>query len=125
MSESLEIVGLHSDTNGGSRISHAVHGNHLKEGDILRLASCIVECHGKMERAIKCMKVVDGINTCTVACVSCNHMTSPKVWDHLNEFVQVSEIHASSKNSHKWSNKVANHGVALVKILAEDNSRNK
>ena len=32
---------------------------------MLGVMSCVMECKGETERAIKCTKVVDGVGTCT------------------------------------------------------------
>ena len=57
MEPDLEIVGLRSHTNGRSCCVHATCGEHVVEGDVLRLVEDVVEIDGKAETAIKCVKV--------------------------------------------------------------------
>ena len=47
----------------------------------------------------------------------------PKVQQHLNKFVQVSELHSLSKNTHKGSKLEANDGMALMELLLENKGR--
>ena len=50
---------------------------------------------------MKCVKVIGGVDACTVAFVSCNCMCPDKAQAHMNEFVLMSEVCAGSKNTHK------------------------
>ena len=69
MNADLEIVGLESNTNGRSCTVHSVCGQAIAVGDVLRLVGCIVQIDNITEDAIKCVKVIDGVDTCTVAFV--------------------------------------------------------
>ena len=70
--------------------------------------------------AIKCVKVIEGQDTCTIGFVPRVSMSLPKVQQRLNKFAQVCKIHSSSKNTYKHSKSKANHSMALVQLLPED-----
>ena len=63
--------------------------------------------------------------TCTVAFVARQFMALPKVQAHHDKFVQVSETHADSWNTHKHLKAKANCGVASVKLIDKDSGGNK
>ena len=117
MSLFLEIVGLHGETNGRSCNVHALCGEHVAVGDVLRMVPCIVQHNREDKNAVKFAKVVDGVDACTVAFLPCHCMSLPKVLGHMNKFAQVAEIHSDSKNAHKRSKAMANSGVASVTLL--------
>ena len=125
MSSELEIVGLDGDANGRSCTAHDVCGEHVAVGDALRLVRCIVTHNDIDKVAIKCVKVIDGVDTCTVACVPHILMQLPKEQTHINKFVQVSELHLQSKSACKSAKSEANCGMAAVKLLPEDEGRNE
>lgn len=125
MADILEIVGLYSDTNGRSCSVHAICGDHVNVGDVLRLVATVVDYKGSLEPAVKCVKVVDGTDACTVAFVPRNLSDLPKVKEHLNKFVQVTELYAESKNTYKRSKAKANYGVAAVRLLSEEKGRDE
>ena len=113
MSLFLEIIGLHSETNGRSFNVHAFCGEHVAVG----MVPCIVQCNGEDDNAVKFAKVVDAVDACTVAFLPCHYMSLPKVQGHMSKFVQVAEIHANSRNAHKRSKAMANCGVASMTLL--------
>ena len=78
MSESLEIVGLHSDANGRSCFMHVICRDHVELADAVRLTPTVIEHQGIEEAAIKCAKVVDGVGTCTVTFVPKTVHDSPQ-----------------------------------------------
>ena len=112
----LEIVALCSNTNGRSCSVHAICGEHVEPGDVLRLVKTVVECNRVPEEAIKCIKVVNGVDNCTVSFVPHNCICLPKAQEHLNKFVQVEELCHSLKNAHKQSKAAANCRVAPVQL---------
>ena len=69
MSSKLEIIGLDNDTDSRSCTAHDGCGEHVAAGDALHLVRCVVTCNDVDKVAIKCVKVIDGVDTCTVACV--------------------------------------------------------
>ena len=94
-------------------------------GDVLWLVATLIEQNGEYEHAIKCVKVVYGVDTCTVAFAPCNHMSLDEVKAHTNKFVQASKIYAGSNNTHKRSKAAANFGVALVKLPSKEEGRDE
>ena len=125
MSSELEIVGLDGDANGRSCTAHDVCGEHVAVGDALHLVHCIVTCNDVDEVAIKCVKIIDGVDTCTVACVPRILMQLPKAQAHINKFVQVSELCSQSKSACKCTKSEANYGMAAMQLLLEDEGRNE
>ena len=123
MSECLEISGLHNGTNGKSCSMCAICGDHIKSGDTVRLVPMAIECQDIEEVAVKCVKVVDGLNGCTVAFVPRNCMEPPKDKNHFDGFAQVVDVHSESKSSHKQPRAKANDGFAKSKSLSECNGR--
>jgi len=65
----LEIVGLKSSTNGRSCCLHSCCGEEVTIGTILRLVKCTVAVDGTVEEAVKCVRVIEGIDGCTVGFV--------------------------------------------------------
>ena len=102
---------------------HAICGDHVEPNDVLWLVSCVVNCKGVDDRAIKCVKMVDGVHT--VEHLSCICMESPKVQSYVNEFVQVEEIHSTSNDTHKQSEACASCSVASVSILDQNEGRDE
>ena len=120
----LEIVGLNSCTNGRSCSLHPICGKSVVVGDVLRLVECIVTINNNTETAIKCVKVVDGVDTCTVAYVPRVVAKLEHVQDHLNKFVQVVELYGEAENSFKWSKSHRNLGMASCALLRDEYGRN-
>ena len=94
-------------------------------GNVLCLVECAVQCNGIKKMAIKCVKVTDGQDTCTVAFVPRVTMNLPKAQQHLNKFVQVLELCNGSKNTHKQSKSEASCGIVAIKLPLEDGGRNE
>ena len=62
-----EIVGIHGNMNDGFCSAIAVCDVHVLAEDVLRLISCIMNDKRVDEKSMKCIKVVDGMDSCTVA----------------------------------------------------------
>ena len=122
MASFIEIVGLESSTNGRSCNMHETCGESVGVGDVLRLTDCVPEHNKINKRAAKFVKIIDGQDTCSVAFVPRVTKNLPKVQQHLNKFVQVSDTHIGLKNFHKQSKSEANHRMAVIKLLLEDAS---
>lgn len=115
----LEIVGLFSSTNGRSCSAHQCCGKEVKKGDILRLVKTVVTVNMAPEEAIKLVRIIDGVDGCTVAFV-------PRVWTNLNmvkrninKFVVVQELYEHSSNVSKRMKSKRNLGVAGCIYLDE------
>jgi hypothetical protein len=119
MSAELEIVGLHSATNGRSCCQHATCGYHVACGDILRLVKTVVTVNGITEEAIKLVKVADGTESCTVAFVPRLFASLPKTLDRVGKFCQVVELYDTSDNTHKRRLSKQNYGMASVVYLED------
>lgn len=116
----FEIVGLNSSTNGRSCCLHDCCGQDVEVGDVLRLVKCSVSVDGVVEEAVKLVKVVDGVDQCTVAFVPRVLMNLPAVKKQLNKFVQVSELYDSSTSTYKKDKSYKNCGMASVATLDEE-----
>ena len=103
----FEIVGLHHSSNGRSCSIHQRCGSSVLVGDVLRLVNTTVTVDGVDEPAIKCVKVIDGIDTCTVAFVPRVQAQLSKVKDNINRFVQVVELYTDSDSPYKRSSIIA------------------
>ena len=121
----LEVVGLESGSNGRSCTIHRACGRSVEVGDVLRLVRCTVDVDGSAEEAIKCVKVVDSVDTCTVAYVPRVQARLAKVEEHLNKFVQVVEVYADSDSAYKKSKAAGNRGMASVAFLREGQYRDE
>ena len=116
----FEIVGLLSSTNGRSCTLHDCCGKEVEVGDVLRLVACTVSVDGVVEEALKLVRVLDGVDQCTVAFVPRVLMSLPAVKNHINKFVQVSELYKESENSYKRDKSYKNCGMAKVSTLDEE-----
>ena len=121
----LEIVGLESSSNGRSCTIHRACGMGVAVGDVLRLVRCTVSVNRETEEAVKCVKVVDSVDTCTVAYVPRVQARLAKVEGHINKFVQVVELYDGSANAYKQAKSTSNHGMASVAFLKEDQFRDE
>ena len=93
-------------------------------GDVLCLVECVVTIDNKTESAVKCVKVVDDVDTCTVAYVPRLIAKLEHVQGHLNKFVQVVELYGEADNSFKRSKSHRNLGMASCALLHDENGRN-
>eukprot|EP00977_Amphora_coffeiformis_P015908 scaffold4786_cov198-Amphora_coffeaeformis.AAC.20 len=75
---------------------------------------------GTVEDAIKLVKVVHGVDQCTVGFVPRVLMTLPAVKNKMNKFVQVSELYHESDNTYKRDKAYKNCGMARVSTLDEE-----
>ena len=116
----FEIVGLLSSSNGRSCTLHDCCGQDVNVGDVLRLVGCTVSMEGRVEDAVKLVKVVDGLDLCTVAFVPRVLMSLPAVKNQMNKFVQVSELYRDSDNTYKRDKSYKNCGMARVSTLDEE-----
>ena len=131
MKPDLEIVGLGSHANERSCTVHAIFGENVIEGDVLRLVERCTQacrkrclCGWKIENAIKCVNVEQGVDGCTVAFVRRIYQQQGHVQAHINKFVTVLELYGSSNNICKYSLNNCNFGMAFV-VFLNDDTRNK
>eukprot|EP00977_Amphora_coffeiformis_P014062 scaffold3846_cov108-Amphora_coffeaeformis.AAC.10 len=81
---------------------------------VMRLVACTVSVDGAVEEAIKVVKVVDGVDQCTVGFVHHVLMSLPAVKNHVNKFVQVSELYHDSDNTYKKDKSYKNYGMICM-----------
>ena len=125
MNADLEIIGLESNTNCRSCTVHSVCGQAIAVGDVLRLVGCVVQIDNITEDAIKCVKVIDGVDTCTVAFVPRVIARTRHVSQHLNKFIQVVKLYKDSPNSYKRSKLHQNKGIAACAFLDDNIGRDE
>eukprot|EP00977_Amphora_coffeiformis_P015470 scaffold4511_cov171-Amphora_coffeaeformis.AAC.36 len=118
--QDFEVVGLLSSSNGRCCTIHHCCGEEVEVGDVLRLVACTVSVDGAVEEAIKVIKVVDGVDQCTVGFVPRVLMSLPAVKNHVNKFVQVSELYHDSDNTCKKDKSYKNCGMARVSTLDKE-----
>jgi hypothetical protein len=95
------IVGLYGSTNGRSCCFHKTCGKDVEVGSLVRLVRTVVNINGETESAFKLVKIVDGIDGCTIGFVPRVQSRLPKVVDCLDRFAVVQELYSSSKCSYK------------------------
>lgn len=108
----LEIVGLLVNSNGRSCCAHETCGTVVNEGDVLRLKKCIVTTSpNSVKEAIRCVRIVHGVESCIVAYVPRSLMNHPAVIRNINGYVQVIELYSTSTNSMKRWKSHQNRGI--------------
>jgi hypothetical protein len=113
----LEIVGLLSSSNGRSCSCHPVCGESVVVGDVLRLVRTVVSVNGRVEPAVKLVKVTDGFDGCSVAFIPRIQMNLPKVIQNITKFCIVKELYSDSVNNYKRALSHKNAGMAGVVLL--------
>eukprot|EP00977_Amphora_coffeiformis_P019130 scaffold6915_cov170-Amphora_coffeaeformis.AAC.7 len=93
----FEIVGLPSSNNGRRCCLYECCGKEVFVGDVLQLVACTVAVEEVVEDAIKLVKVVEGIDQCTV-----------------------SELYHNSDNTYKRDKSYKNCGTERVSTLDEE-----
>jgi hypothetical protein len=86
-------------------------------GSLLRLVRTVVDINGQSESAIKLLKIVDGVDGCTIGFVPRVQSRLPKVVDCLDRFAVVRELYSSSKCSYKREKSIQNRGMASATLL--------
>ena len=113
----IEIVGLNAENYGRSCVAHSCCGQHVVVGDLLRLVDCVVTVDGFIQGAIKCVKIVEGTEACTVEFVPRTLARNERIQERTGEFVQVLELYANSESSHKRKKSYGNKGMASCIFL--------
>jgi hypothetical protein len=114
----FEIVGLFSSSNGWFCCSHKVCGQHVCVGDVLRLVRTVVDVGEVSEEAIKLVRIIDGMDGCTVGFVPRVQSRLPNVVANLNKFCIVQELYHSSSSSYKRKKGEKNQGMASAILLS-------
>ena len=122
----VEIVGLHERTFGRSCTTHECCGRTIQVGDVLRLVSMYIPIPPQDvvdgvvdEYAIKVTKIEDGVDMCTVGFIPRYAIRVPHVRQHVNKFVQVTEVYDNSSNLYKKDLSIQNRGMASAAFINE------
>ena len=83
----FEIVGLYGSSNGRSCCFHMACGKDVEVGNVLCLVRTVVDINDNTELAIKLVKIVDGVDGCTIGFIPRVQSRIPKVVDCLNKFI--------------------------------------
>ena len=67
----------------------------------MRLVKCVVTRNGELEDAIKCVRIIDGTDSCTAAFVPRSMVNDVRLETALDSFVQVLELYDDSESQHK------------------------
>jgi hypothetical protein len=113
----FEIVGLFSNSNGRFCCCHRVCGEHVVEGDVLRLVMTVVSIGEEVEEAVKLVRIMDGMDGCTVGFIPRVQSRLPKVLQNINKFCVVHELYNSSSSTYKRKKGEKNHGMASAILL--------
>jgi hypothetical protein len=92
----FEIVGLFSNSNGCFCCCHWVCGEHVVEGDVLWLVMTVVSIGEGVEKAVKLVRIMDGMDGCTVGFIARVQSRLPKVLQNINKFCIVHELYHST-----------------------------
>ena len=115
----LEIVGLHASSNGRSCSVHTCCGDHVVVGDLIRLVKCLVSINGgEVEESIKCVRIFQGTDTCTIGFIPRSVANSDKVKAELGCFMQVIELYDDSSSNYKRRKSDFNKGMAACILLS-------
>jgi hypothetical protein len=72
---------------------------------------------GQAEQAVKCVRVMDGVDGCTVAFVPKTFLHLPLVANNINKFVLVKDLYRDSHNLYKREKSSRNFGMASCIFL--------
>jgi hypothetical protein len=97
----IEVCGLTKLDNGRSCTIHLCCGKFVTVGDVLRLRETVVGIAGYPEAAIKLVKIIDGLEGCTVAYIPRTHIKRQLIINQMNRFCIVTELYNDSKNTYK------------------------
>jgi hypothetical protein len=81
------------------------------------LVRTVVDIDGRAEVAIKLVRIIEGIDGCTVGFVPRVHSKLPKVVGCLDKFAVVRELYSSSHSSHKQEKSIKKRGMASACLL--------
>jgi hypothetical protein len=74
--------------------------------------------NGELQDAIKCVRIIDGTDSCTAAFVPRSMIKNIKIETQLDSFVQVLELYDDSESSHKRRKSHFNKGMAACIFIA-------
>ena len=117
----FEIVGLHHNSQGRCCTMHSHCGMHVLEGDVLRLVRCITQINEDTapEEAIRMVKIIDGVEACTVGFIPRAYARMEKIKKKIGSFCFVLELYDVSSNKYKRRLSKRNYGVASCLFIDE------
>ena len=115
----LEIVGLKASSNGRACCMHQCCGAVVEEGDMIVLKKCVVLINEKLEEAIKCVRINDGAESCTIGFIPRVLIKSGKVDAMVNRFAKIIELYDKSPSTYKRRKSGIYRGMA--KCIIEKN----
>jgi hypothetical protein len=122
--ESIEIVGIDSETHGRNCTSHMCCGHHVKVGDILVCTWQVQMISSEYpEEVVKILKIgSDGFPSCHVGYIPRRlfRKFDPKTFEKM--FLKVEEDYRLSDNSHERHRSHHYHGMARCLVI-HNNSR--
>jgi len=111
-----EIVGIRSSNNGRCCSTHSSCGEHIRIDDLVRFKLCVVDIDGKLEEAIKVVRIRDGVESCTVGYLPRNVVESQKE-KYVDKFGQIIELYGQSESTMKRRKSNRNLGMASFILL--------
>ena len=111
-----EIVGLRARTNGRSCESHDCCGEFLVADNLVRFKLTVVDIEGKVEEAVKVVRIRDGTESCTVGFLPRNVATTRKD-EFIGKFAQIIELYDHSDNESMVRKSMQNKGMASFRLL--------
>ena len=111
-----EIVGLRGITNGRSCECHDCCGKFLFPDDLVRFKLTVVDIEGKVEEAVKVVRIRDGTESCTVGFLPRNVATTRKD-EFIGKFAQIIELYDKSDNEFMVRKSIRNKGMASFRLL--------
>ena len=113
-----EVVGLHCSSNGRSCTAHAVCGAHLRPNDLVRFKFTLIDVAGRVEEALKVVRVVDGTEMCVVG-FSPQHVVTTRRDKFEDKFAQIIEVYDNSDNCVRRSKSKRVAGCASFRLLEQ------
>jgi hypothetical protein len=114
----FEIVGLYKGTNGRECCQHSYCGLHLRAGEVVRLVHTVVDVHGEAEEAVKLVRIMEGVDGCTVGFIPRVQANLPKITNAINQFAIVKEIYNESESAFKQTKSKRNSGMACCLLMS-------
>jgi hypothetical protein len=117
----FEIVGLHHNSQGRCCVMHSHCGMHVLEGDVLRLVRVVTQISDdcEPEEAIKVVKIIDGVEACTVGFIPRAYAKMENIKSKIGSFCFVLELYDISTNKYKRRLSKRNYGVASCLFIDE------
>ena len=114
-----EIVGLRCVSNDRSCETHTCCGASIKKDSIVRFKLTVVDgSTGKVEKAIKAVRVSDGTETCVVAYLP-KRIVNNMADRFDGKFAQIIELYDLSDNSMMRSKSKRNLGMASFRLFSD------